>query len=172
MPLGKRSTTLLDTSQSVLYTVSLSTPITQNPNYYYIYILNDALQNVFEGSGEANNILRSDTFALLAYPGIDLELDQIEGVPDTLISGQTLSVDYDVTNLSGYTSYYSSWTEKYYFSSDSLFNPSTDMALGVFAYPNGALAASTSRADAQAGSDSPWVSRPMNSGPSKPCSRR
>jgi len=144
MPLGKRSTTLLDTSQSVLYTVSLSTPITQNPNYYYIYILNDALQNVFEGSGEANNILRSDTFALLAYPGIDLELDQIEGVPDTLISGQTLSVDYDVTNLSGYTSYYSSWTEKYYFSSDSLFNPSTDMALGVFAYPNGALAASTS----------------------------
>ena len=30
------------------------------------------------------------------------------------------------------------------------------------------LATSTSRAVAQAGSDSPWVSRPMNSGPSKP----
>ena len=34
------------------------------------------------------------------------------------------------------------------------------------------LAASTSSAVAQAGSDRPWVSRPTNSGPSKPCAAR
>ena len=34
------------------------------------------------------------------------------------------------------------------------------------------LAASTSSAVAQAGSESPWVSRPTNSGPSYPCSLR
>ncbi len=34
------------------------------------------------------------------------------------------------------------------------------------------LATSTSSAVTQAGSDRPWVSRPTNSGPSKPCSRR
>ena len=34
------------------------------------------------------------------------------------------------------------------------------------------LAASTSSADTQAGSDSPCVSRPMNSGPVVPCAAR
>src|SRR4051794_3036717 len=50
---------------------------------------------------------------------------------------------------------------------------------GVGVYPSAAststvtsLAASTSSADDQAGSDRPWVSRPMNSGPSYPWLRR
>ncbi len=34
------------------------------------------------------------------------------------------------------------------------------------------LAASTSSAETQAGSDSPWVSRPMNNGPVVPCAAR
>ncbi len=34
------------------------------------------------------------------------------------------------------------------------------------------LAASTSSAEANAGADSAWVSKPMNSGPSMPCCLR
>ena len=139
--LGTRTTTFLDTSGHLTYTVAPATVITQNPNLYYIYIVNDAKDKVYEGSGESNNIFRSGVIVLQAYPQVDLALNQIENVPDTLVSGQTLTVAYDVTNLSSSPTYYGTWTEQYYFSVDSVFSPLTDMSLGVFPYTNGILGA-------------------------------
>ena len=142
-PIGYRGTSFLDTSAFVLQEVPLETAFSQNPNEYYIYILSDATAKVYEGSGEANNILRSDQLVLLSYPEIDLALHSITGVPDTLTSGQSLPVSYLVQNLSDDPTYFSTWNEKLYFSNDSVFNPMVDMPVHVFAYTEGVVDANS-----------------------------
>jgi len=144
-PLGTHSTTLLDTSQVISFDVLLSTPISQNPNLYYLYIISDATSKVYEGSGEANNIQRSAAFVLEAYPEIDLALHSISGIADTLTSGQSVLVTYTVQNLSSASTYYYAWTEKWYLSVDSLWSPSTDMLMGSFVYNTGKVLANGTR---------------------------
>jgi len=139
VPLTTRSCTFLDTSMSISYTVPIQIAIDQNPNIYYIYIISDATSKVYEGDGESNNIKRSDAITVNAYPDIDLALSNISGVPDTLTSGQHVPVTYKVKNLSPTVTYYSSWTERYYFSTDSSFNAATDMLLGAFTYQGGSI---------------------------------
>ncbi|MBK9106718.1 MAG: hypothetical protein IPL92_19695 [Saprospiraceae bacterium] len=139
MPLGTRQTSLLDTSQTIAYTVSLETPIDQNPNEYYIYIISDATQKAYEGSGESNNILRSGLVVLEPYPEIDLALSAFSGLPDTLTSGQTYTAQYEVSNLNNFPTYYSGWTDRYYFSADSIFNAGGDMLLGSISYNGGRI---------------------------------
>lgn len=140
VPLGTKQTAVLDTGQTINYSIFLETLLNQNPNEYYIYIVSDATQKAYEGSGEANNIQRSDLVVLLAYPDIDLSLDAVAGLPDTLTSGQTYTVQYEVSNLTDFPTYFSVWTDRYYFSVDSIFNAGTDMLLGSVAYSGGSIA--------------------------------
>jgi hypothetical protein len=142
-PIGFRGTSLLDTGAFLLHEVLLETAFGQNPNEYYIYVLSDATSKVYEGSGEANNILRSDLLVLLAYPEIDLAIHSITGVPDTLTSGQLLPISYMVQNLSTDPTYFNVWNEKLYFSIDSVFDPMTDMSIHVFPYSGGTVDANT-----------------------------
>ncbi len=139
VPLATRTTSFLDTSQSVSYTVPIQIAIDQNPNIYYLYIISDATSIVYEGSGESNNILRSAAITVNAYPDIDLALTNISGAPDTLTSGQHLPISYTVKNLSTTGTFYTTWTERYYFSIDSFFNAGTDMLLGSYNYPSGSI---------------------------------
>ncbi len=140
LPLGTRQTSLIDTSQTISYSLSLETVLNQNPNEYYIYIISDATQKAYEGSGESNNIKRSELVVLEAYPDIDLSLSAFTGLPDTLTSGQTYNVQYEVANLTDFPTYFSAWTDRYYFSVDSIFNAGTDMLLGSLAYSGGSIA--------------------------------
>lgn len=142
-PLGYRGTSLLDTAAFVLHNVSLEAPFDQNPNEYYIYIITDATSKVYEGSGEANNILRSDLVYLFSYPDIDITIHSIAGIPDTLMSGQSLPVTYTVQNLSSDPTYFSAWNERLYFSVDSIFNAMTDMAIQIFPYEGGIIDANS-----------------------------
>ena len=139
IPLGTRQTSLLDTGQTITYTVPLETTYNQNPNEYYIYIISDATQKAYEGSGEANNIGRSDLIVLETYPDIDLSLIALSGLPDTLTSGQPYNVQYEVSNLTDFPTYFSGWTDRYYFSADSIFNAGSDMLLGSVAYSGGSI---------------------------------
>ena len=144
-PLGVRVTSLLDTSQVVSISLALQSLISQNPNQYYIYIVSDAKAAIYEGSGETNNIHRSDLIVLLAYPEVDIRLHSISSVGDTLMSGQQLPVSYTVQNLSPTSTYYNSWTEKWFLSVDSIYTPATDMLIQSFAYSAGKVAANNSQ---------------------------
>lgn len=140
LPLGTRQTSLIDTSQTISYSLSLETVLNQNPNEYYIYIISDATQKAYEGSGESNNIKRSELVVLEAYPDIDISLSAFAGLPDTLTSGQTYNVQYEVSNVADFPTYFSAWTDRYYFSVDSIFNAGSDMLLGSIAYSGGSIA--------------------------------
>jgi hypothetical protein len=139
VPLATRTTATLDTGQQITYQVPIEINIAQNPNIYYIYIISDAKSSVYEGSGENNNILRSDAIIVEPYPEIDLELTSLSGLPDTLSSGQSYQMAYEVSNLSSVRTYYPAWTDRYYFSSDSIFQVGEDMYLGTLIYNSGIL---------------------------------
>ncbi len=92
--------------------------------------------------------MRSDAIVVDPYPEMNLSLQGINGVPDTLISGQSVSVTYTITNHAAFQTYYPAWTERYYFSTDSVFQPQSDMLIGQFAYSGGRI---------QANADTPWT---------------
>jgi hypothetical protein len=139
VPLSIRQTAFLDTNQTITIPLSLETPLDQNPNEYYFYIQSDATGKAYEGSGEANNIQRSDLVVLLSYPDIDLVLDTMIGLTDTLTSGTTYNVQYKVSNEGDFNTYYSAWTDRFYFSADSVLQPESDMLLNSVAYAGGKI---------------------------------
>lgn len=145
VPLGTRTTNLLDINASRLHTVNLQTNLGQNPNIYYIYIVSDARNMIYEGSGESNNILRSDQIVLLAYPEIDLAISSVYGMEDTIYSGQVLTLAYTIQNLSDAPTYFTTWTEKAYLSTDSILNSTSDLAIGVFTYSGGKIGEASSK---------------------------
>jgi hypothetical protein len=60
---------------TVSHTVTLSTPLSQNPKPILHLHSERCQRNSFmKGSGESNNIIRSDQFVLLSYPEIDLKI--------------------------------------------------------------------------------------------------
>lgn len=144
-PLAIRTTTLIDTGATITHTLNVSTSLSQNPNQYYIYIVSDAKNIIYEGSGESNNILRSDQFVVLSYPEIDLKLVAIGGIPDSINSGQALNVNYNIHNLTNAHTYYTAWSEKWYLSTDSIFNTGSDMLIEIFTYTGGVILANTSK---------------------------
>ena len=145
IPLGIQTLTLLDTGAMISNDLALSTALQQNPNQYYLYIVSDARAKIYEGSGESNNILRSGQLVLLAYPELDLRLSGLGGVADTVNSGQVLNVTYTIENISETITYYSAWSEKWYFSVDSVFSAATDMAIEVFSYSAGKISGNGSK---------------------------
>lgn len=144
VPIGTKQTALLDTNETQSYTLSVESEFDQNPNEYYIYIVSDATDAVYEGLGESNNILRSDLVVLLAYPDIDIAVDTLYGLPDTLTSGESYNVHYTVTNLSGAPTYYAGWTDRFYFSTDSIFSAEDDLLISSVAYAEGHLGSGAS----------------------------
>ncbi len=145
VPVGTRQTALLDTNEAQSYTLSLASEFDQNPNEYYLYIVSDATDVVYEGTGESNNILRSDLVVLLAYPDIDIAVDTLYGLPDTLTSGESYVVHYTVTNLSDAPTYYAGWTDRFYFSTDSLFSEDDDLLISAEAYSAGHIGPGASK---------------------------
>lgn len=146
-PIGTRTTSLLEVDAVQAHSAILQSVFNQNPNIYYLYIISDAKQVIYEGSGEANNILRSDPIVLLEYPPVDLSISGITGLTDTVYSGQIVSPAYTISNLSDSPTYFTSWSEKAYLSTDSILNTTTDISLGVFSYSGGSIQGMTSNAN-------------------------
>lgn len=65
---------------------------------YYIYVKNDADDDHYEHTDEANNLFRSAPVAITAYPEVDLAVSSIVAMPDSLNSGEYLNVSWEVSN--------------------------------------------------------------------------
>jgi subtilase family serine protease len=108
-----------------------SLPMTQTiPNgtdssVYYFYVVLDATNNLFENTGEGNNIYRSGgVFVYNNY--VDHIVTDVSGA-DTAYSGMPYQVDWSVQNLGGInnTTYYNSWRDQVLLSSDTVINAGT-----------------------------------------------
>ncbi len=101
-------------------------------NTCYLYAFTDASDNLYEGTNETNNILRSDPITVTA-PATDLDVFCFMG-EDTLTSGEATTIRWTVENL-GDTSVLSNywfWYDGVYLSEDTLFDAGDQF---IFDYP-------------------------------------
>ncbi|HOY32570.1 MAG TPA: CARDB domain-containing protein [Bacteroidales bacterium] len=95
---------------------------------HYIYVFADAEDSIFEYTAEYNNVLRSNALYIQPLPPVDLvALDIVN--PDTVNSGQAVTVQWTVKNLS-VTGSVITWYDAVYLSTDSIWNQNTDLYLG------------------------------------------
>jgi hypothetical protein len=96
------------------------------PDNYFLIVVADNGNNVFEGQNESNNFLA--TPIQLIVPEIDLQVSNL-GAPDTPNSGQDMTVSWTVTNAGVLPTVGSSWTDYVILSRDQILD-STDRTIG------------------------------------------
>ncbi len=98
---------------------------------YFIYVLADSTNTVYEHTDEGNNILRSDPLWVEPFPPTDLLLSAFS-CPDTVKSGFPATFQWSVTNLTPSSSLAYFWYDQVYLSSDLIFNQSSDILVESF----------------------------------------
>jgi hypothetical protein len=135
--LGIQQINQLDTEQVLNINLSLLTSINQTSNVYYLYVISDAKGQIFEGTlGEANNVKRSNGFTIQPYPPIDIRVLSFTGLPDTMTFGLSYPMNYSIKNQGMDQTFYSSWIDKLYLSTDSLFDQN-DLEIRTLEYTQG-----------------------------------
>jgi hypothetical protein len=117
--------------------ITLVLPKTITPGAYFVYLIADSTNKVYEHTSENNNILRSDPIWIEAYPPTNLELISLHS-QDSASSGFPIEIGWSVRNLSASVSYSSFWEDRFYFSEDQAFEPGEDHLAGIIVH-NGLL---------------------------------
>jgi hypothetical protein len=116
---------------SIMVNRSVLIPATTLENVYYLYVVSDRLNQVFEYTGENNNIFRSAPFYIHPYPPVDIAVDAITLPNDTLSSGMTYAISYDLLNLLN-PPIRNVWRDAIYLSLDSIYNPELDILISAY----------------------------------------
>jgi len=98
---------------------------------YFVLVEADLEDDVYEGSGDQDNTAGTATFTQIALPQpADLEPTLVT-MPSTVLRGDLLTVDWDVTNQSATTSVAGSWVDNVFLSLDATWDAS-DPLLDAF----------------------------------------
>lgn len=116
-----------DSSYTVETTVNI--PINLVTNNYYLHLITDADNDIYEYTDENNNQTASAAFTVTGYPAIDLAVTSVT-TAETASSGQDITVQWEVENLSAYNTVAAYWFDAVYISTDTIWNPDTDQELG------------------------------------------
>ncbi len=96
---------------------------------YFVYVVTDFYNDVYEHALENNNRLRSDSITVFLTPPPDLEVTSVS-VPETASKNEYIQLSYTVTNVGGNpTSGY--WYDRYYISSSLTLNTATAIPLDI-----------------------------------------
>jgi len=95
---------------------------------YYLYIHTDYNNDIYEHSGENNNISRSFALNILPYPPVDLAVDKLK-VPSSCVSGSAINIEWEVRNISDVQTLSSIWFDRIFLSIDAELNENEDFLL-------------------------------------------
>jgi CARDB/Right handed beta helix region len=115
---------------SYVKNVSVTLPANLLSGNYYLFIITDDDNTVYEFTGEGNNRLASSAITVTGYPSIDLATNNVTA-PAMANSGQNITVNWVVKNIALVATISPSWSDGIYLSTDSLFSPDTDILLGT-----------------------------------------
>ncbi|RLD22361.1 MAG: hypothetical protein DRI69_01395, partial [Bacteroidetes bacterium] len=101
-------------------------------NVYYLYVLLDVDDDIYESAGELNNIMRSDAIYVFGIPDIDIALDTIVFDTSSLLSGMSREVIWAVSIQNGVAPIVSSWNDRVYLSTDQILDTLLDISAGSF----------------------------------------
>ncbi|MCX6233021.1 MAG: hypothetical protein NTZ33_15945 [Bacteroidetes bacterium] len=126
------------------YTSLLSSSFTSG--YYFFFAQTDESNTVFEYLYENNNIYRSNPIYIKPYP-VNLALTSFTA-PDSSFSGQNITVQWTTINNSNKPTLPSYWYDAIYLSTDTIWNPGSDVLLKSFKQ-NGPLLPGNSYSNSQ-----------------------
>lgn len=110
---------------------------------YYIHVLTDADNDVFEHQDEGNNH-RTDTTWIQLPPWPDLRVDSITMLPDTAVAGTSLTIAFEVKNYGqGSVPATASWKDRAYISAEPVWTPSAVTSLNTASLQQGVAPDST-----------------------------
>ena len=118
----------LDPDSNYRINSTINLPAGLSAGIHYIYVFTDAENNVFEYSGENNNIRRSGPVYIDPIPPVDLAIMNISN-PDSGSSGQPINIQWTVKNVKNSNTVLS-WYDAVYLSTDSIWNKNTDIFFG------------------------------------------
>lgn len=124
MLLKKYDVLTIDQGAEVTNVAYVALPSSQLQRYYYIHVVTDATDLVYEHTGENNNTAVSNSFFGKNYL-LDLAAVEIDG-PDVVQWGQTATYRLHVSNNSALPSLLSQWQDALYLSNDVVLN-NTDL---------------------------------------------
>ncbi|MEM7374104.1 MAG: CARDB domain-containing protein [Bacteroidota bacterium] len=97
---------------------------------WYIYLVCDADNDIYEHTNEGNNIRISDTIQVVLTPPSDLVVSAVN-VPSSVSAGNTYIVDWTVLNQGGSDPFPQVWLDRVYLSASSTWDSTTAMQIGV-----------------------------------------
>lgn len=136
------NSTLLHTS-SVLQSVAINGTYTQTAQLaipqaasglYYLFVVIDETNLIYEFTDEGNNLFGSTPIYVKALPPVDFELLSVSSLPDTLNSGQNVTLNWAVRNKGSNTDKFgfALWYDGVYLSPDSLWDEYDDVFVKDF----------------------------------------
>lgn len=114
-----------DSSYSVSKQVTLPNYISGN---YFIYVVTDVYNNVFEFANENNNVRSSVLLDIVLTPPPDLTVSDIQN-PATASNSESVKIQWIIKNQ-GSSSTTPSWTDKVYFCNQQVFNSAQSIEVG------------------------------------------
>lgn len=100
------------------FTANLTLPVNEAPHLYYIHVVADATDLIYEHTGESNNTAVSNGFLAAVYQ-LDLMAVEIDG-PDEVEWGQTATYRLHVRNNSAVPTLAHQWKDAMYVSADQV----------------------------------------------------
>jgi len=104
---------------------------------YYLFVITDIIDNVYEHAWENNNTLRSDPLIITLSPPPDLVVTNIIN-PDKASVNETITIEWNVKNQGPGAPFETGWYDCVYLSQDSTYNPDSVIKLKSF-YRQGPL---------------------------------
>lgn len=101
---------------------------------YYVYVVTDANNTVYEHAAEGNNTGRSDSINIVLTPPVDLVVPRIT-IPATASNGESIAVSWRVENAGGSSTDGKGWRDKVYLSATAVLNEKEARLLGIFQRP-------------------------------------
>lgn len=118
----------LNDGASYTKTATVKIPDTVSGNYY-VFVVTDESDRVYEHAGENNNTGRSEVVNIILTPPVDLAVPKVE-VPATAISGEKVAINWRVENGGGSTTGGYNWRDSIFLSPTKVLNDKTAIALG------------------------------------------
>jgi hypothetical protein len=131
---NKQHTGSLGVNASYNETIKVKLPINIQGTYY-IHVLADASNLVYEYAFEDNNSETSNALNILLRPAANLVVDTVSIPADTLSIRQTVNVQWTVSNI-GSININKPWTDRIYISFDNQFSEAADIWIGSFNHNN------------------------------------
>lgn len=106
------------------------------PGLYYLHVITDAVNGIYEYTDEDNNTLSSTPFYLATPAPVDFDVmeDELSAFPDTVNSGQQVNLSWCIQNLGSSTAKFDFqfWYDGVYLSTDSIWDEYGDIFVKDF----------------------------------------